>query len=140
MSRKQAISADLKQARDVLLCDQRVLKSKVRTVAARGDQNGHALCLYTCAAGHKFNWTPDDWNAVLERLDSCELTVLEWLDPCPKSKSTYHYEDNQGMCHECGKPMIRSNWETYAGAVTDQEWQRKIDTWNFEHASDFPLT
>ena len=75
-----AISVELKQARAVLLDSPRILKRKVRRVAALGDTNGYALALYTLAAGHRFNWTPDDWAAVLNKLDSCDLTVAEWLE------------------------------------------------------------
>ena len=74
-----AIAVELKQARAVLQDNPRVLRSKVKTVAARGDRDGHAIALYTLAAGHRFNWTPDDWAAVLNKLDDCDLTVGEWL-------------------------------------------------------------
>ena len=74
------IEVELKQARAVLLDNPKILKRKVRRVSALGDTNGYALALYTLAAGHKFNWTPEDWAAVLERLDNCDLTVGEWLD------------------------------------------------------------
>jgi hypothetical protein len=73
-------SGELDQARDVLLDNPAILRSKVRVVAAKGDTNGHALSLYTLAAGHRFAWTPDDWAAVLNKLDECELTVSDWLD------------------------------------------------------------
>ena len=77
---KQEIDADLKQARDHLLANPRVLRRKVRRVAAAGDHNDDAMALYTLAAGHRFNWTGEDWAAVLNKLDTCELTVQEWLD------------------------------------------------------------
>ncbi len=77
---KRPQNSELEQARDVLLDNTRVLKSKVRVVAQKGDRNGHALALYTLAAGHRFAWTPDDWQAVLDKLDDCELTVEVWLD------------------------------------------------------------
>ena len=86
----KSLDAELAQARDVLLDNPRVLRSKVRTVAAKGDRNGHALALYTLAAGHRFNWSPEDWQAVLDKLDSCELTVGEWLkglEPTEKENS-----------------------------------------------------
>ena len=76
----QSLDAELAQARDVLLDAPRILKRKVRVISARGDRDPYALCLYTLAAGHKFSWTPEDWAAVLDKLDNCELTVKEWLD------------------------------------------------------------
>jgi hypothetical protein len=76
---KNARSADLHSARARLLDDDRVLKRKVRCVAAAGDTDPNALALYTLAAGHRFRWTPEDWAAVLNKLDDCELTVKEWL-------------------------------------------------------------
>lgn len=71
--------ADLHSARALLLDDDRVLKRKVRCVAAAGDTDLNAIALYTLAAGHRFRWTPDDWKCVLEKLDDCELTVAAWL-------------------------------------------------------------
>ncbi len=76
----QAIDHELRDARQLLLDDDRVLKRKVRRVAAAGDNDPRAMALYTLAAGHRFNWSPEDWAAVLNKLDSCELTVQEWLD------------------------------------------------------------
>lgn len=73
-------SGELDQARDVLRDSDSIMRSKVRVVAAKGDRNGHALALYTLAAGHRFSWTPDDWAAVLNKLDECESTVSDWLD------------------------------------------------------------
>lgn len=74
-----AISAELAQARDVLLAEPKILKRKVRSVAALGDQNGYALALYTLAAGHRFEWTPEDWTAVLNKLDDCHDTVGSFI-------------------------------------------------------------
>jgi hypothetical protein len=48
-------------------------------VAAAGDTDDNAVALYTLAAGHRFRWTPEDWAAVLNKLDDCELTVRAWL-------------------------------------------------------------
>jgi hypothetical protein len=62
-----------------LLDNDKVLNRKVRCVAAAGDTCPHAYALYTLAAGHRFRWTPEDWAAVLNKLDSCELTVRAWL-------------------------------------------------------------
>ena len=76
----QSLDAELTAARDHLLGKPRVLRRKVRRVAAAGDHNDDAMALYTLAAGHRFNWTSEDWAAVLNKLDSCELTVKEWLD------------------------------------------------------------
>lgn len=77
---KKPCTSELEQARDVLRDCKRVMKSKVRTVAAKGDRDGYALALYTLAAGHRFAWTPDDWAAVLNKLDDCEDTVSVWLE------------------------------------------------------------
>ncbi len=71
--------ADLHTARAILLDNDRVLNRKVRCVAAAGDTDDNAIALYTLAAGHRFRWTPDDWAAVLNKLDDCELTVRAWL-------------------------------------------------------------
>ena len=80
---KLALDGDLDdaltEARELLENDPKVLRRKVRRVAAAGDNDPRALALYTLAAGHRFNWTPEDWSAVLDRLDDCDLTVGEWL-------------------------------------------------------------
>ena len=73
------VAGHLAEARQALLENPRVLRRKVRCVAAAGDMDENALHLYTLAAGHKFQWTEADWAAVLNKLDSCELTVGEWL-------------------------------------------------------------
>ncbi len=72
-------SADLHSARLVLLDNPKTLKRKVRVVAAAGDGDPAAVALYTLAAGHRFRWTPEDWAAVLNKLDDCEMTVGTWL-------------------------------------------------------------
>ena len=72
-------SADLHTARAHLLNNEKVLRRKVRCVAAAGDTDDNAVALYTLAAGHRFQWTPNDWLAVLNHLDECELTVREYL-------------------------------------------------------------
>ena len=85
MSRKGKLilEADLKQelreARELLLSDPKTLKRKVRNVAAGRDDDPRTLALFTLAAGRRFNWTPDDWNIVLDKLDDCNLTVAQWL-------------------------------------------------------------
>ncbi len=71
--------AAMDAAREYLLDNPKVLRRKVCRVAAAGDKDECALALYTLAAGHKFDWTPQDWRAVLNRLDHCEVTVEEWL-------------------------------------------------------------
>ena len=80
---KLALDGDLDdaltEARELLENDPKVLRRKVRRVAAAGDNDPRALALYTLAAGHRFNWTPEDWAAVLNKLDDCDLTVAEWL-------------------------------------------------------------
>jgi len=73
-------SADLHTARATLLDNDKVLRRKVRCVAAAGDTDPAAVALYTLAAGHRFRWTPEDWTAVLNKLDDCELTVREYLN------------------------------------------------------------
>lgn len=88
--KKLALDGDLDdaltEARDLLQTDPKVLRRKVRRVAAGGDKDPYALALYTLAAGHKFNWTPEDWAAVLDRLDGCDLTVGEWLQPIKETR------------------------------------------------------
>ena len=79
-SRESRVSAEMAQARDVLLDNPSILKRQVNRIAARGDRDGYALALYTLAAGHRFEWTPDDWAAVLNKLDNCTMTVGEWLE------------------------------------------------------------
>lgn len=82
---KQELDAELKAARDRLLEDPKILRRKVRRVSALGDQHQPALDLYTLAAGHRFNWTPEDWTAVLEKLDNNDLTVREYIDGLDRS-------------------------------------------------------
>ena len=74
------VEDDIRDARQRLLDNPRVLRRKVRCVAAAGDQDQNAMDLYTLAAGHKFQWTEADWAAVLNKLDECESTVEEWLN------------------------------------------------------------
>lgn len=78
--KKAAANEAMAEARTLLLDNPKVLRRKVRNVAAVGDKDECALALYTLAAGHKFDWTPQDWRAVLNRLDNCESTVEEWLN------------------------------------------------------------
>jgi len=80
VNQKVIRSAAMDAAREHLLDNPKVLRRKVRNVAAAGDKDECALALYTLAAGHKFDWTPRDWRAVLNRLDHCESTVEEWLN------------------------------------------------------------
>lgn len=77
--KKQRRIDDLADARALLLDNPKVLRRKVCNVAAAGDADENALALYTLAAGHKFSWTPEDWRAVLRKLDECEVTVADWL-------------------------------------------------------------
>ena len=79
-SRSERISGELAQARDVLLDNPKILRRQVNRVAALGDTNGYALALYTLAAGHRFEWTPEDWTAVLDKLDNCTMLVGDWLE------------------------------------------------------------
>lgn len=79
MELANSIDHELRNARELLLDNERVLKRKVRRVAAEGDNSPNAMALYTLAAGHRFNWSTADWQAVLDKLDNCELTVGEWL-------------------------------------------------------------
>jgi hypothetical protein len=72
-----SIDAELKAARARLLDDPKVLKRKVRNVCHT--DSPHAEAIYTLAAGHRFNWTPQDWKTVLDKLEGCELTVAQWL-------------------------------------------------------------
>jgi len=74
------LDTELQAARDLLLADPKTLKRKVRNVAGGRDKDPRTVALYSLAAGHRFNWTPDDWQCVLDKLDECELTVGEWLN------------------------------------------------------------
>lgn len=78
MTQANEMPTELQQARARLLESEKTLKRKVRVVAA-DCYTVPAADLYTLAAGHKFEWTPQDWKAVLDRLDDCELTVEEYL-------------------------------------------------------------
>lgn len=78
---QQDWDAELRDARELLLANPRVLRTKVKRLAAKGDKDPNAMALYTLAAGRRFSWTLDDWKAVLDKLDECELTVGEWLQP-----------------------------------------------------------
>lgn len=72
---------DLEQARALLIENPKVLKRKVRCLAAGNElDDPRVAALYTLACGRKFQWTSADWQVVLDRLDTCELTVGEWLD------------------------------------------------------------
>ena len=81
MKRNQPTISDvLSEARDILLDDPKTLKRKVKNVAAQGDENRFDRALYVLAAGHRFERTDDDWFAVLNKLDECEMPVGEWLE------------------------------------------------------------
>lgn len=71
------LTTELRQAREALLADPKTLKRKVRNVC--NSDSPQAQALYTLAAGHRFNWTPQDWRLVLDKLEGCELTVKQWL-------------------------------------------------------------
>ena len=74
--------AAMREARTLLEeADSRFLKRKVRCVA-RGNEleDKRVLALFTLAVRRKFHWTPQDWKVVTDRLDTCELTMQEWLD------------------------------------------------------------
>lgn len=77
--KKQRCLDAVTDARALLLDNPKVLRRKVCNVAAAGDTDENAMALYTLAAGHKFSWTPEDWRAVLRKLDECEVTVEDWL-------------------------------------------------------------
>lgn len=68
------------EARQALLQNPRVRQRLVRCVAAAGDTDANAMHLYTLAAGHKFQWTPSDWKAVTDMLDTNEQTVEDWIN------------------------------------------------------------
>ncbi len=76
---EQPIDADLEAARRLLLDNPKILRRKVSAVAA-AHTSKYAEALYTLAAGRRFNWSPEDWAAVLNRLDDSDLTVAQFLE------------------------------------------------------------
>ena len=68
---------DPADARAFLEQDERTLKRKVKNVAA--ENSDAAAAIFTVCKGERFEWTPEDWQMVLDRIDECELTVREWL-------------------------------------------------------------
>jgi hypothetical protein len=51
--------------------------NECRTVAAASGPEADAL--FNVAAGGKRGWTMTEWAAILASLDTCELTVADWL-------------------------------------------------------------
>ena len=75
------ISVGLQEARQLLLDDPKFCKRKVRCVAHLNElEDRRVLALFTLACGHKFQWTPQDWKVITDRLDTCELTIAEWIN------------------------------------------------------------
>lgn len=75
------IAVGLREARDILFDNPRFLKRKVRCAAHGNELEDPCVqALYTLACGHRFQWTPADWKVIADRLDSCELSVGEWLN------------------------------------------------------------
>jgi hypothetical protein len=81
---KNTENPEVSAARRRLTDSPRTLCRKVSRVAA--DVNSQAgRDLMTVAIGHQNTWSLADWNAVLDKLDDCDLTVQEWLGaPCLK--------------------------------------------------------
>lgn len=52
-------------------------RRKVRSVAAEHSAASDAL--FKQAARGKVQWTVPEWNLVLAALDSCDLSVSDWL-------------------------------------------------------------
>ncbi len=75
----QVASSDLTVAARLLKSEPAVMRRRVRRISALGDDNQYAMALYTLAAGHRFTWTTEDWAAVLNKLDDCDITVEVWL-------------------------------------------------------------
>jgi hypothetical protein len=73
---------DLTHARELLLADPKVLYKKVSRLAATNGPQAEAL--FTLAAGKKFDYTPDSWKIVIDRLDNCEAKVGDWLEALGK--------------------------------------------------------
>lgn len=65
-------------AKQRLLDNPRILKRLVRRVAL--DDTPEAEAIFTLAAGKQFDYTPASWKVVLDRVDTCELTVGDWLN------------------------------------------------------------
>ena len=72
--------ATLRADDHITVSEPAVMRRMVRRVAALGDKNQYALALYTLASGHRFSWTTEDWAAVLNKLDDCDVTVEVWLE------------------------------------------------------------
>ena len=51
---------------------------KVKAVVAR--ESGLSQALFEIAAGQRHYWDLISWAALTERLDSCDLTVEQWID------------------------------------------------------------
>lgn len=49
-----------------------------------------------------------------------------------------HYVDNQGLCHECGKPMDKEKYISYAGdtASARRLWGQLVAIWNTANKHD----
>ena len=65
------------ESRRVLRANPRVLRRKVRCVI--DDDSDEAQAIFNIAAGHKFDWTPLDWQAVLDTLQYNDASVETWL-------------------------------------------------------------
>lgn len=72
------VSSVLEAAAEKLESSERILRRRVRNVASTDTEYSQAL--FDLAAGRKFDWTPNEWRVVLDRLDNCELTVREYVD------------------------------------------------------------
>ena len=46
----------------------------------------------------------------------------------------YHYLDNQGLCHQCGRPMDDYFFTLTTGSL--DEWVTLCEEWNNSHPDD----
>lgn len=66
--------------RAILLSDERTLRRKVRVVASEDTEYAMAIFDMFAAKDGRFGYTAAEWQEILDRVDTCDLTVREWLD------------------------------------------------------------
>lgn len=68
----------VESARDVLRSNERIMRRKVRTVAA--ETSIYADAIFTLAVNGEWHGTPQQWKTVVERVDNLGITVEEWIE------------------------------------------------------------
>ena len=85
---------------------------EARTVvrwSVRVSSRGHRKTLHIKAAACPSHETCVNFVANRGLHPDARVEVNASVKPCP------HYEDNQGLCHQCGVLLNRDSWEFYAG-------------------------